>query len=194
MSRTISYFDFAGGRGEDCRIALHIAGVEFTDDRVTDWPARKATTPFGALPTYEEDGRRLAQSNAILTYLGRTHGLHPTDLWQAAEHEAVMESVEDFRAKMPSSKDPEEKKALREAFAAGWLQTWASSVASHIRGPFLAGDTLSVADLKLYVILKAIRGGTYDHVTADHLAHAPALMTLFEAVHAHPGVVSWYAR
>ena len=25
------YFDFAGSRGEECRIALHLAGVDFDD-------------------------------------------------------------------------------------------------------------------------------------------------------------------
>ena len=26
---TLSYFDFSGGRGEPCRMALHLAGVGF---------------------------------------------------------------------------------------------------------------------------------------------------------------------
>ena len=55
----LSYFDFPGGRGEDCRIALHLAGVDFEDERIkgTDWAARKATTPFGALPVLEIEGK-----------------------------------------------------------------------------------------------------------------------------------------
>ena len=38
------YFDFAGSRGEECRIALHLAGIDFEDVRVKsgDWPAMKA--------------------------------------------------------------------------------------------------------------------------------------------------------
>lgn len=28
------YFDFSGNRGEECRIALHLAGVDFDDVRI----------------------------------------------------------------------------------------------------------------------------------------------------------------
>lgn len=39
----LAYFDFAGSRGEECRIALHLAGVDFDDVRVAgaDWPASR---------------------------------------------------------------------------------------------------------------------------------------------------------
>ena len=30
----LTYFDFAGSRGEECRIALHLAGIDFDDVRV----------------------------------------------------------------------------------------------------------------------------------------------------------------
>ena len=30
----LTYFDFAGSRGEECRIALHLAGIDFDDMRV----------------------------------------------------------------------------------------------------------------------------------------------------------------
>ena len=73
------YFDFAGSRGEECRIALHLAGVDFDDVRVAgaDWPARKPQSPFGSMPILELDGQPpLGESNAILVYIGRQHGLH----------------------------------------------------------------------------------------------------------------------
>ena len=83
MSKPIlTYFDFPGGRGEAARLALHIAGVEFFDDRVQgkEWATRKATTPFGGLPVLEIPGKGvLSQSNAILGYIGRQHGLLPDE-------------------------------------------------------------------------------------------------------------------
>ncbi|MGB1015258.1 MAG: glutathione S-transferase N-terminal domain-containing protein [Nannocystaceae bacterium] len=86
----LSYFDFDGGRGEDARLALFIAGVNFDDDRIKppNWPAHKASTPFGELPVLTVEGKtgQLAQSTALLTYLGRSYNLHPTDLWEAAPH------------------------------------------------------------------------------------------------------------
>src|SRR4051812_10283278 len=48
----LTYFDAPVSRGEECRLALHLAGVEFEDDRIKgpDWPALKPTTPYGSVP------------------------------------------------------------------------------------------------------------------------------------------------
>src|SRR5688572_23205471 len=95
------YFDMPVSRGEECRLALHLAGVDFIDERIgrDAWPALKPTTPFGSLPVFELPGEPpLAQSNAILALIGRRHGLHPEDLIEAARHEALMCHVEDLRA------------------------------------------------------------------------------------------------
>ena len=87
----LTYFDFPGGRGEDSRIALHIAGVDFEDDRVkfADWAALKPSTPFGSIPVLTIEGKgQLAQSNTILRFIGANHGLHPSDPWLAGQHDA----------------------------------------------------------------------------------------------------------
>ncbi|MGE3543686.1 MAG: glutathione S-transferase N-terminal domain-containing protein, partial [Kofleriaceae bacterium] len=97
----LTYFDAPVSRGEECRLALHLAGVAFHDNRIkgADWPAIKPTTPFGAMPVLEIGGKPpLAQSNAILVLIGRRHGLHPSDDFEAARHEAMMIHVEDLRA------------------------------------------------------------------------------------------------
>jgi len=77
----LTYFDAAASRGEECRLALHVAGLSFEDERLNrdQWTVRKASTPFGALPVLTVDGRQLAQSNAILRFIGSQHGLHPAE-------------------------------------------------------------------------------------------------------------------
>src|SRR5690349_8811397 len=100
---TLTYFDFSGSRGEECRLALHLAGIAFHDERLTGdaWQERKPHTPFGALPVLTVEGHApIAQSNTVLRFIGRAHGLLPTDAWEAARHEALMEAVEDMRNKM----------------------------------------------------------------------------------------------
>lgn len=193
----LTYFDFPGGRGEDCRIALHLAGVDFVDDRVSgDWMARKPDTPWGNLPVYEEDGRVIGQSNAILTYIGRKHGLHPTDLWEAARHEAVMNAVEELRVALPGGRglSEEEKKAQREAFATGKFTDWCQRIEKQIDGPFLSGDTLMVADLKLAVGTRFYLSGAVDYVGPEYLEPFPKIRAHHDAVFAHEGVQAWYAR
>ncbi|MBK7325482.1 MAG: glutathione S-transferase N-terminal domain-containing protein [Propionivibrio sp.] len=114
------YFDFAGSRGEECRIALHLAGVDFDDVRIpiAEWPELKPQTPFGSLPILEIAGKPpLAESNAILVYIGRQHGLHPKDALDAAYHEALMSYAEDLRHNVgPTLRitDEEQKRSARE--------------------------------------------------------------------------------
>ena len=79
---TLTYFDIPTSRGEECRLALTLAGVPFTDERLDrpGWEARKAASPFGALPVLTVEGQRpIAQSNAILRLLGGQYGLLPKE-------------------------------------------------------------------------------------------------------------------
>ena len=149
------YFDAPVSRGEECRLALHLAGVDFDDVRVktADWPAMKSQMPYGALPVLELPSKgQFAHSNAILVLIGRRHGLHPTDDFEAARHEGMMQHVEDLRAVVAPTirMGDAEKKAAREAIVAGFLPAWARSAEKNIPGePFYGGAKLHVVDLKL---------------------------------------------
>lgn len=196
----LTYFDAAASRGEECRLALHIAGVDFEDDRIKfkDWPELKPKTPFGAMPILEVPGKPpLAQVNAVLVYIGRTNGLHPEDDFEAAQHEAIMVHAEDLRLQFgPTLFLPEEeKKKRRQEIAASYLPSWGARAERHIgAGPFFGGEKIHVADLKLYMVTRWIRNGTLDHVPATSLADFPKLNRLHDAVVEHPAVKSWYAR
>ena len=197
----LTYFDMAASRGEECRLALHIAGIDFDDNRIAraDWPAIKPTTPFGSLPVFEIPGKApLAQSNAILVHVGRRHGLHPKDDFEAARHEAMMAHVEDVRAKLSPTihmSDAAEKKTAREALVAGYLPAWASFAEKQIgEGPFLGGANVQVADIKIYVVYKWIAGGVIDHIPTDIFASYPKLKRVHDAVAAHSAVLAWYAK
>ena len=196
MSIKLTYFDFHGGRGEDCRLALHLAGIDFENERIgrDQWMALKPQTPFGGLPTYEEDGKLLTQSNAILAHIGRQSGMHPTDSFDAARHEEVMNSIEHLRHAFPFGGDDEEKKEKRRKFAEGPFTQWAASVESRATGPFFDGDTLSVVDLKLYNFLNAYLKGTMDYVGPGYLEPFPKLVALHAAVREHEGVRAYYAQ
>ena len=68
------------------------------------------------MPVYEENGKELAHSNAILTLIGRRHGLLPKDDWEAARHEGMLSYVEELRGAVgPSMRmQGEEKQKARE--------------------------------------------------------------------------------
>jgi len=195
------YFDAPVSRGEECRLALHLAGVDFEDVRIQRdaWPALKPTTPFGAVPVLEMPGRApLAQSNAILVLIGRQHGLHPKDDFEAARHEAMMAHVEDLRATVsPTLRmvDEAEKKAAREQLASTFLPTWAERVERQLgEGPFFGGAALNVVDLKLHMAVRWFAGGKVDHIPATIFAAYPKLTRVHDAVRDDARVKSWYAR
>lgn len=180
-SITLTYFDLSASRGEECRIALRLAGLPFTDRRLgrAEWAALKPSTPWGSLPLLEVDGRVLAQTNAILTWIGRGHGLHPTDPWEAARHEAVLAAVEDFRARFNPAfreSDPEKKRAAREEAVATLFPEWGAYFEAQLgSGPFLAGAQLCVADVKLYILGRWFKSGALDHVPTTVWAGFPRL-------------------
>ncbi len=197
----LTYFDAPVSRGEECRLALHIAGVEFDDDRIKgpDWPALKPTTPYGSMPIYTAPGHPpIAHSNAILVLVGRQHDLHPKDPYDAARHEGMMAFVEELRHHVGPTlriKDEAEKKAAREAIATTYLPTWAGFAERQLGdGPFFAGAKLHVVDLKLHMGLRWFRSGAVDHVPSSVLDPFPKLLRLHDAVGNDPRVQAWRAR
>ena len=176
MTKTrLIYFDAPVSRGEECRLALHLAGIEFEDVRINGaaWPAMKEQTPYGGLPVLELPGHTpLAHANAILVLIGRRHGLHPADDFEAARHEGMMQHVEDLRCVVAPTirMGDAEKKAAREALVAGFLPAWAGSAERNIHGgPFFGGPKLHVVDLKLFMAVRWFIGGKVDHIPATIL-------------------------
>jgi prostaglandin-H2 D-isomerase / glutathione transferase len=198
----LTYFDAPVSRGEECRLALHIAGVDFEDVRVKqeDWPALKPRTPFGSLPVFELPGHEpLAQSNAILTLIGRMHGLHPQDPFEAARHEALLCHVEDLRASITPTlrmTDAAEKKRAREALATGYVPAWGEAAERQIgnTGPFVAGAKLHVVDIKLHMAVRWLVNGGVDHIPASVFGPYVKLMRVHDAVRDDPRIKAWYAR
>lgn len=194
------YFDAPVSRGEECRLALHLAGIDFEDVRINpaSWPDMKAQTPYGALPVLELPGHPpLAQTNALLVLIGRRHGLHPTDDYEAARHEGMMQHVEELRAAVgPTIRMGDaEKKAAREALVAGFLPAWGAAAEKNIGdGPFFGGEKIHVVDLKLHMAVRWLSGGKVDHIPASIFAGCVRLMRVHDAVRDHAGIRSWYAK
>jgi glutathione S-transferase len=198
----LTYFDGSFSRGEECRLALAAAGVDFEDNRISreQWMAMKPTTPFGSLPVFELPGKApIGQSNAILVLIGRMYNLHPKDDYQAARHESILSQVEDLRAGVgPSMRisDAAEKKKAREALVEGFLPTWAGFTERQITGdgPFFGGAQLNVADVKLHMAVRWFAGGAVDHVPATVFAAFPKLMRIHDAVRDDARIKAWYAK
>jgi glutathione S-transferase len=198
----LTYFDAPVSRGEECRLALTIAGVDFEDVRIkrADWPALKPKTPFGNMPFLELPGHPpLGQSNAILIYIGRRWGAHPKDEFEAARHEAIIADVEDLRHQIAHTlriTDEAEKKKAREHLATTTIPTWAGFAENQITGdgPFFGGSQLMVADIKIHMIVRWVKGGALDHIPTTTFDAFPKLVRVHDAVRDDARVKAWTAK
>jgi len=197
----VTYFDIAGSRGEEVRLALAIAGLEFDDNRINRETLRvlKPDLPFATIPTLEVQGQRLiGQTNAILRYIGRQHGLHPEEPFEAARHDSLMDAAEELRTRITPTmqiQDVTEKKAARQKLAIDYLPRWGRCVERFIgEGPFVGGDLPSVADIKLYMINKWISDGNIDDIPTDLFDPYTKLKTVANGIRTHPAVMAWYAK
>jgi glutathione S-transferase len=198
----LTYFDFHGGRGEVARLAMHIGAVAFEDERVkpSDWPARKASTPFGGMPVLEIDGQLVAQCNGINRFTGKLAKLYPDDPLQAAFCDEAMDAVEDISSQVGATMwitDDEEKQRRRKALVDGPIPFYLRALASRLAqrgGVWFADGRLTVADLKVFLWIRHLKSGHLDHIPADLTDQvAPSLVEHFERVKNHPAVKAYYA-
>ena len=128
--------------------------------RPTSDAAYKALNPFGVVPTVDDDGYVLRESNAIVRYLAVKHGrddLYPqTDLkkrfaieawmdWSSGDlYDPMRAVVHGLVFKTPGTTEPE----LIRKGAAAWavkMQMLEDHLA--VGGPYLMGDAFTIADI-----------------------------------------------
>jgi len=198
---TLTYFDFDGGRGEPARLALYVGGVPFEDKRIPgkDWPALRDQTPFQAMPVLEVDGKLITQSNTINRYVGKLASLYPRDDWQAALCDEVMDAAEDLGSRIGATMalGDEDKKKAREALAAGAIPRHLEQLQARLKaggGEYFVDKRLTVADLKVFGLIRWLRSGALDHIPKDLVDRlAPALVQHAERVLGQPKVAAYYA-
>jgi glutathione S-transferase len=125
--------------------------------------------PAGQVPTVEfDDGRTLAQSNAIIRHFARGSDLIPSDafaaakmdewlFWEQYSHEpyiAVCRFQMVYLRKPASELDPDKVKRGYAALARMEQQLAAT--------PFLIGDTISLADVALLAYTRLAHEGGFD--------------------------------
>ena len=190
----LTYFDFDGGRGEPARLALHIGGIPFEDDRISpkEWPQFRDRTPFLALPTLEVDGKVVTQSNSINRYVGKLAGLYPKDDWQALLCDEVMDAAEDIGTRIASTMDlpADAKQKAREELVTGRITRYLEQLQARLKaagGEYFADRRLTVADLKIFMLVRWLRSGALDHIPKDLVDRvAPLLVKHFDRVASRP--------
>lgn len=197
----LCYFDFHGGRAEPARLAMHLGGIAFEDQRFAfaEFAELRKSTPFGQVPTLSVDGVLVTQSDAITRYVGKLAGLYPTDAYQALLCDEVLSVLEDATVRLSPSfrlTGDAQKEARLELVNTSmpmylaWLQ---KQLQAH-GGEFFADNRLTVADLKVFVDVRGLNSGRLDHVPKDLVEQvAPALNAHMQRIAELPGIAQYYS-
>ncbi|KAH8057143.1 glutathione transferase [Aureococcus anophagefferens] len=145
---TTVYWDICG-LGQCPRYALELAGVDYAKPGTT-----AAGLHFSNLPYYLDADVKLAQSNAVLRYLGRKHGLYGA---AGAEHvvDVVLDQATDLDNAItgPCYRDFAALKPFCLDVLPEKLDAWAARLGG---GPYVTGASLSIGDLKIYETLRKL--------------------------------------
>jgi glutathione S-transferase len=143
-------------------------------------PAYLAMNPNGLVPTLEEDGFVLWESNTIVRYLAAKHGaggLEPADIraralasswmdWQlSVAGPAITPMFWGLIRTPPEKRDPAAIAASRERT----LETMRILDARLAKSPFLAGETFSMGDIPAALMTYRFRRLVPEHSGLDHL-------------------------
>jgi len=98
MPYKLVYFNLRG-RAQFIRYLCTDNGIaiEEVDTPFEDWPKVKLTTKFGQVPILRDGDFEVAQSNAILRYLARKHGLYGANDKEASLIDQLNDQQEDVR-------------------------------------------------------------------------------------------------
>ena len=197
MSHELIYFN-GKGRAEAIRILLHAAGVEFKDTRLgfADFQALKPTTPLGCLPILKINNQSHVQSTALGRYAAKLAGLYPTDDPLAAlVVDEACETCNELVAKMPFGASPD-LEAKRKDFQATVMPVYAAFLESLIQqngGTYVKGQTMTVADVMIYVTVAGMESGNLDFLDAQFFKAYPGITATAQAVAANDKVKAYYA-
>ncbi len=200
-SYKLTYFDFDGGRAEPIRIAFHVAGIDFEDNRISfpEFGEMRQSTRFNSVPLLEIDGAEVTQSNALSRYVGKMAGLYPEDDLQALYCDEVLGALEDLSHYIVQTfgLQGEDLRLAREKLVDGWLSVYLRGLDELLArggGEYFADNGLTVADLKAFVQTRSLRSGNLDYVPTDLVQRlAPGLVEHQERIEGDSRVTAYYA-
>lgn len=218
MSYELYYWPTIQGRGEFVRLALEEAGVPYVDVARAPEPDGGVAAMMALLdgdsvphppfaPPFLRSGRLLiGQTAAILVFLGDRHGLSPKTesgrLWvhqiQLTIADLVTEA-HDTHHPIASSlyyEDQKEEAARRaESFRTERMQKylgWFETILDRGAGPWLAGRSLTYADLSLFQVLEGLRFA-FPKTTKRLERRVPRVVALRDRVAERPAIAAYLA-
>ena len=194
------------GRAEACRVALAFSGLEWEDVEVTgvrfEIMKNDGELPWDMLPILQTPEGTIAESSAILRFVGQDVGLVPEDRFQSAKVDEFIDGMGPLATALNTTfgiSDEDERIRLRkELFSpqgAGTknLALLQRKVSQSDTGWAAGTDEMTIADLKLFTELFALFSGNYDSIEASVISDYPQLLKYHEKVANEPRIKAHYA-
>ena len=188
----VAYLTYWSGQGnaEIIRLMMAATGEAWVDRVALDESESHLTTPqqmeammaagllgFDQTPLLQIDGLNVVQKMAAVRYLARKHGMYGKDNAEATLIDILAEGVADF-ASVAGAEDPAEA-------AAGFAKYLPRLERALGSKPYLAGETISFADVLLFHVFTRI-----GDLAAALVSH-PGLALLEKRIRELPSMASY---
>ncbi|EFP83149.2 glutathione Stransferase [Puccinia graminis f. sp. tritici] len=180
-------------------MAFHYADIPFIDERLSseEFAKIKETLPFGQVPILTVDEKLvIPHETAILKYVGRLAGLYPDDLQEVVKVDAAMCIVDDLSAAVVACWAPEHPG--KEMVTKIWIEERIPKLFGYIDRylanagtTFSAGNSLTVADLRLYWAITYFKSGRLQKLPIDLIDNYPSIIQLYQAIQSHERLASF---
>jgi glutathione S-transferase len=213
MRYELYYWPQIQGRGEFVRLALEEAGADYVDvarakggmaklEKLLEW---KSEQPPFAPPILKAGNLLLAQTANILSFLGARHGLAPKSrsgrLWVKQLQLTIADLVaeaHDTHHPIASSlyyedQKPEAARAARcfiKERIPKYLGYFEGGLKKNGKSAFLAGRSLSYADLSLFQVVEGLRYA-FPRALAAEEKKLPLTVALHDRVAARPKIAAY---
>ena len=197
----------APGRAEAIRIALELSSMEWEDVSVDgagfQVMKENGELPWDMLPVLITPEGTIAESSAILRFVGQAAGLVPDDPYQRAKADEFIDGMGPLAQVLdPTFGIPEieERVRLRKALfepgggGARNLELLQRKVSQSQTGWAAGTDDMSIADLKLFTGLFGLFSGNYDGIEGDVLSGYTGLLEYHALVANEPRIRKHYSN
>tara|TARA_B100001115_G_C15847412_1_gene427736 strand:+ start:1731 stop:2408 length:678 start_codon:yes stop_codon:yes gene_type:complete len=205
MNRLI-YFAVPG-RAEACRIALSLSGMNWEDVEVNgeqyNQMKNRGELPWGFLPILVTDKGTIAESSAILRYVGKMAGFVPEDSYEAAKVDEFIDGMGPIARVMDTTfgiVDVDERIRLRKKLfepngeATKALNLYEKKIGESKTGWAAGTRDMSIADLKLFTELFAFFSGNYDGIEKSMIMPYPNLLKYHDKVSNDKRIKAHYSK
>ena len=183
-----------------------------------NWGKVKPTLPLGAIPCLEiegegKDNELIAESHAILRYLGKLGSLYPTDLIEAMKVDSMMDTMAEMaRAIEMSVNGPvkwliadepwtkEQVLAIRKRISTNeehglpFHLKYFENILKENGSGWLVGDSVTIADLLLHRTTTWVGSGMLDGIPKTMVDSYPWVKAHHDKIEAIPAVKQWRAE